>query len=327
MTTTMRVLITGPTGFIGRPLCEKMAQAGWNVRGAVWEQESDAMLPDGVETVFIKSIGPDTDWKEALQGIEVIIHLAARVHMMKDTATDKLAEYRLINTAGTERLVKEAIKHSVKRIVYISTIKVNGEGSESAYKADDKVCPKDPYGMSKWEAELILNKACDEGGIETVIIRPPLVYGPGVTANFLSLIRLVKSGLPLPLGNARNRRSLVFKGNLMDAIITCATHGNAVGKTFLVSDGNDVSTAELIRQIARSLKKKDRLFPFPISWLRLAGTLLNRTGMVDRLTTSLTVDISKIRMDLDWEPPYSMEQGLAETAAWYLEKYRNGQTA
>ena len=314
------VLITGAGGFIGRALCAKILAKGWQVRGTL-RSESDAnRLPDGVETVPIRSIDSDTKWDDALAGIDTVVHLAARVHVMDDVSSDQLAEYRKVNVEGTKCLAVEAANAGIKRFIYISSIKVNGEGRAAAYTEDDEVSPQDDYGVSKWEAEQELHKIADKTDLETVILRPPLVYGPGVKANFLRLVKLIKIGIPIPFGCIINRRSLIYIGNLIDTIITCMTNSNAAGKTYLVSDGEDVSTPELIRRIGVASERRTLLLPVPVWIIKIAGKIVGKSNEVERLVGSLTVDISKICKELEWEPPYTIEHGLRETAKWYADK-------
>ncbi len=311
------ILVTGATGFIGRPLCAKLLADGARVRAAAWREESVVSLHEGVEIVPIDSIGPDTDWALALARIDTVIHLAARVHVMADHAEDPLAAYRSVNVAGTERLARMAAASGVKRLVFMSSVKVNGEETVKRYTEQDLPAPMDPYGVSKFEAEESLKRVANETGLEVVIIRPPLVYGPGVKANFYRLMGIVASGVPLPFGSIKNARSLVYLGNLIDSIVLCAKHPLAAGQTFLVSDGEDVSTPELIRMIATALGHPARLFPFPAGLMRMAGRLTGRTSAVDRLLGSLAVDNSKIRKQLGWKPPFNMAEGLKATGEWY----------
>jgi len=316
----MKILVTGASGFIGRLLCTRLVSAGWRVRGTLLEGESAASLAEGVEPVVVEPLGPTTSWEQPLQGIEMVIHLAARVHVMADQASDPLAEYRLVNTEGTTRLAREAAKAGVKRLLFISSIKVNGEESPLPYTETSPAGPTDPYGVSKWEAEQSLRRTEAETGLQVVILRPTLVYGPGVRANFLAMLRVVHRGLPLPLASIRNRRSLLYTGNLVDALAACAAHPAASGRTFLLSDGEDVSTPELIRRTASALKVPARLLPFPPALMRLAGVVARKSAAVDRLTGSLTVDSSCIRRELGWKPPFTMEEGLRVTAEWFIKE-------
>ena len=316
----MNILLTGATGFVGQFLCPRLLQAGWSVRGTLLASELPSSLVPGVKPIAIQPIDSDTQWAHALEGIDTVIHLAARVHVMDDPAVDPLAAFRLVNVDGTERLAREAARAGVRRFVFISSIKVNGEETPAPYTSDSPAKPSDPYGISKWEAEQAMRRIEAETGLEVVIVRPTLAYGPGVKANFFNLMKAVQRGIPLPLASVQNRRSLIYIGNLVDALATCATHPAAAGKTYLVNDGEDVSTAELIRRISHALGRPDRLFPFPPSIMRMASGLLGRSAAMDRLLDSLAVDTSKIRRELGWKAPYTMEQGLQETATWYLKQ-------
>jgi len=317
------VLITGAGGFIGSALCAKILAKGWQVRGTFRFESDVSRLPDGVEAVSTASIDSDTKWDDALSGVDTVVHLAARVHVMNDVSPDPLAEYRKVNVKGTKCLAVAAANAGVKRFLYISSIKVNGEGRAAPYREDEEPAPQDPYGVSKWEAEQELHKISVKTGMETVILRPPLVYGPRVKANFMRLVSLVKFGIPLPFGCIKNRRSLIYIGNLIDAIRICMTNPNATGKTYLVSDGEDVSTPELIRRIGAASGRRALLLPVPVWIMRMAGRITGKYDEVERLVGSLTVDISKIRRELEWKPPYTMENGLRETAKWYAKKLVN----
>src|SRR4030067_9709 len=296
----MKLMITGANGFVGQALCKRLAAEGRQLIGTVLSANDAAKLPEGVRTFQIESIGSDTDWSDALAGVDAVVHLAARVHVMNDTVSDPLFAFRQINVAGTERLARMAATTGIKRFVYISSVKVNGEGREKPFTEHDIPAPEDPYGISKWEAEQVLHKVAKDTGLEIVILRPPLVYGPGVKANFFSLLKFLDRAIPLPLSSINNLRSLIYVGNLVDAIITCITHHMSVGQKYLVSDGEDVSTPELIRRVAAALGRPARLFPFPPSLMRFAGKLIGKTDAVDRLVSSLTIDSSKIRRGLGW---------------------------
>lgn len=312
-----RFLVTGVNGFVGQSMSTKLLEAGHTVRSSVRSSESLISLEPGVEPVVVEPLCPHTPWQHALTGIDTVIHLAARVHIMDDPSSDPLKEFRKVNTEGTERLAREAAQSGVKRLVFISSIKVNGEESLNPYTENCQAQPTDPYGISKWEAELALRQIEAETGMEVVIVRPTLVYGPGVKANFLNMMKIVYRGIPLPLSLINNKRSLVYIGNLVDALTACATHPAAAGQTYLVSDGEDVSTPDLIRRTASALGVPARLFPFPVSLIKAAGKLAGKSPAVDRLTGSLTVESLKIRQELGWTPPFTMECGLRETAKWY----------
>lgn len=317
-----RLLITGANGFVGRMLTQRLLDAGYTIRGTLLPGDSSDSLAPGVLPTVVTPLGPDTVWQHALEGIDTVIHLAARVHVMDDQATDPLQIFREVNRDGTVRLAREAAAAGVKRLVFVSSIKVNGEESLYPYHAASPFNPKDPYAVSKMEAELGLHAIQAEAGLEVAIVRPPLVYGPGVKANFLRMLQSIQCGIPLPLASIRNRRSLIYVGNLADALAACATHPEAAGQTFPVSDGEDVSTPELLRLCAKAMEKPSKLTPCPVTLLRLAGKVTGRMPAVERLTGSLTIDTSAIRHKLGWQPPYTLKQGLRETAAWFKEGVR-----
>lgn len=307
-------LVTGANGFIGRALMAELAAQRSSVRGAV--RHSGALLPD-CECVVVGEVNGNTDWHVALAGATAVVHLAARAHITHETAEDSLAAFRAVNTEGTLNLARQAAQAGIRRFVFVSTIKVNGEGRESAYTEADKPTPEDAYAISKWEAEQGLRDIAAQTEMEIVILRAPLVYGPGVGANFLRLLTAIDAGWPLPLGGIVNCRSLIYLGNLVDAIIVSLIHPNAANTLFLLSDFEDVSTTELIRRLAAALDVKPRLFALPRAWIRQAAIVLNKRSAVDRLWGSLFVDSSNIQRELDWLPPVSMDIGLAETAKWY----------
>lgn len=313
----MRILVTGASGFVGQALCAGLTAAGHGVVAAL---RAPAPLRGVDRLVAMGDIGPASDWRTALQGVDAVVHLAARVHVMREECADPEAEFRRVNTLGTQTLARAAAQAGVRRFVYLSSIKVNGEATppDRPFSAAHAAHPQDPYARSKWAAEQALAELARDTGLETVILRPPLVYGPGVKANFLALLRWVDRRLPLPLGRVDNRRSLLYLGNLVDAIRVCLEHPAAAGRTFLVSDGAAIATPELIRAIASALGRPTRLWPLPVSWLEGLGRMLGKAALVERLTASLAVDGSAICRELDWHPPYSLRQGLAETCAWYL---------
>jgi nucleoside-diphosphate-sugar epimerase len=239
---------------------------------------------------------------------------------MRETASDPMIEFRTINVGVSETLAKAAIAHRVKRFVYVSSVKVNGEAtSDQPYIRVDLPAPQDAYGISKWEAERALWAMTHSTGLEVTVVRPPLVYGAGVGGNFLRLLKLVSCGTPLPFSAVHNRRSMIYNGNLAHALIACAVHPNAAGKTYLVSDGEDISTPDLVRKLAAALGKRARLLPVPVGILQLAGAVTGKTAEIDRLVGSLQVDSSRMRSDLGWTPPFSLEEGIAATARWFAE--------
>lgn len=316
----MKFLVTGATGFVGNVLCNRLLSDGMYVRGTLLESESPRSLVSGVEQVVTEPLSSDTPWHHALSDVDTIIHLAARVHIMDDPSADPLTEFRKVNVEGTAQLAREAVKAGVRRLVYISSIKVNGEESTIPYTPGSPPNPSDPYGISKWEAEQALRKIEAETGLEVVVVRPTLVYGPGVKANFLNMMKIICRGIPLPLASVSNKRSLIYIGNLVDALLSCAVHPAAAGKTYLVSDGEDVSTPELLCRTANALGVPARLFPCPVTLIKLIGEFTGKKQVVNRLTGSLTVDSSKISQELGWKPPFAMEDGLRNTANWFLQK-------
>lgn len=308
------ILVTGASGFIGTAVCRELAARGLKVRGVDLRA---APLPEGCEFMAGGDLARAADWTEALRGVEAVVHLAARVHVMKETVGDPLRAFREVNVAGTERLARQAAAAGARRLVFMSSVKVNGEGRPEPYTEEDPPAPEDPYGISKREAEEALRRVAEETGLEVVILRPPLVYGPGVKANFLQLLETVSRGIPLPLGAIRNRRSLIGLRNLADAVAVCACHPRAAGNTFLVCDGDEVSTPELVRRLAAALGRPPRLFPVPWPLMRLAGALVGKGASMKRLSDSLTIDAGRIRRELGWQSPFTMAQELKEMADWY----------
>jgi nucleoside-diphosphate-sugar epimerase len=297
-----------------------MLRQQWHVKAASRARDS---FPLSVEPVLVGRIDQATDWTNAVSNVDVVIHLAARVHVMKDTAADPLAEFLKVNLHGTINLARQAADAGVKRLVYVSSIKVNGESTKEAhpFTETDKSNPKDAYAESKWQAEQALHQIAAETGLELVIIRPPLIYGPQVKGNFIRLFKAIDKGISLPLAAATNIRNLVYVDNLVAALAICAVHKAAAGKTYLVSDGDDISVTMLVEKIAQLLGRNSRSFYVPVSLLRAAGTLLGRSEQVDRLFDSLRISDQKIRTELAWTQPYSLEQGLQATAAWYRSVY------
>jgi len=312
----MRFLVTGANGFIGRNLCAELVHLGHFVRAAVRNKDNSL---EHVELSAVGDMDGHTDWQGALSKIEVVIHLAARVHVMKDNANDPLSEFLRINLSGTSNLATQAAKAGVKRFVYMSSIKVNGDRTSGArlFTESDEPNPQDPYAISKSRAEQELKRIANETGLEVVIVRPPLVYGPGVKGNFINLMSAIDRGLPLPLAGANNMRSMIYVGNLVSALIACAQNPYAAGKTYLVSDGEDISIVNLVNRIAKLLNCKDGSFYLPVGLMKIVTALLGRSEQYERLFGSLKINDEKIRSELNWFPPYSMEQGLNETAKWY----------
>ncbi len=317
--TTKKILVTGANGFIGIALCDLLKRRGYGIRRAVHKAQAVGSSAGSGETAVVGEIGPQTDWSQVLAGVDVIIHLAARVHVMQEDAADPLSEFRRVNVAGTEHLARAAAACGVKRLVYVSTIKVNGVATQGdrKYGESDSPAPQDAYGISKYEAELALHRLAQETGLEVVIMRPPLVYGPGVKGNFMQMLQVLGKGIPLPLASVRNQRSLIYLGNLVDALALCAIHPAAAGQTYLVSDGEDISTPDLLHFLAAAAGLQVRLFPCPAFLLRFMVKLTGKGPLGDRLLGSLRVESGKIRRELNWTPPYTLQQGLQATAEWY----------
>lgn len=316
------ILVTGATGFIGQALCKKLLEKGFPVRGTGRSIERIKKLPSRVEPVKMDLIDQNTDWSQALDGIDVVFHLAARVHVMDDKEANPLKAFREVNVASTKKMAEDAAAAGVKRMVFVSSIKVNGEGKSMEYTEYDIENPLDPYGVSKWEAEQELGKIADKTGMEMVIIRTPLVYGPGVKGNFLQLLKIASLGIPLPLANIDNQRSFIYVGNLVNSLVSCACNPEAASKTFLICDGKNISTPELMKMIAQTFKRPLRIFPLPFFLIRWVGKLLGKSPAIDRLWGSLTIDSSKLQRDLDWKPVYTMEEGIQETVKWYIHSQK-----
>lgn len=295
-----------------------MARDGLSLRAAT--RQELVGLPAGVEVVQGTDLRRDFDWRPALLRCEAVVHTAARVHLMRDSALEPLTEFRRVNVDGTLLLARQAAEAGVRRFVFLSSIKVNGERTQSRYPftADDIPAPEDDYGRSKYEAEETLREVGATSGMEVVNIRPVLVYGPGVKANFLAMMRWVAQGIPLPFGGIQNRRSLVGLDNLVDLVSTCLTHPAAGNQTFLVSDGEDLSTSQLLQRTGMALNHPARLIQVPRALLEAGATLVGKRNVARRLLESLQVDISKTQRLLNWIPPMSVEEGLRSTAQWFL---------
>ena len=307
----MRVLITGASGFIGKLLCAELLCRGQTVRAAM---RTTGFSIESVDEVIVGEISANTDWNDALRNVDVVYHLAARVHVMQESASDPFMKFREVNVDGTAKLARQAAVARVRRFVYLSSVKVNGEQTDlSPFTELDILNPQDPYGVSKLEAEQALHKISAETNLEVVIVRSPLVYGANAKGNFAQMMKVLAKGIPLPLAAVRNLRSLVYIENLVSALILCSTHPNAAGKTYLVSDGEDVSTADLLRQLGKAMGQPARLFACSPALLRLAGRLIGKSEQLDRLLGSSQVDSSKIRRELGWVPPVSFAEGIKKT--------------
>lgn len=319
----MRILLSGCTGFVGRALATVLLDQGREVVGAVRTLEKGRELAAaGLTVVAVGELNGETSWRKALAGCGQVVHLAARAHLPADHPGRSLSHFRRVNTAGTSRLASEAAAAGVKRFVYLSSVKVHGEGRATPYSEADPPLPTDPYGVSKWEAELELQALAKETEMEIVILRPPLVYGPGVSANFLRLLTLLEQGKVLPLGALHQKRSMVYLGNLVAAICHCLDHPRAAGETFLVSDGEALSVTELAQLILARLGRRAWLAPVPPALLLLLARLAGRQEEAARLTGSLEVDSRAIREQLAWVPPFSVEQGVGETVDWFTRRLR-----
>lgn len=308
-----RILVTGANGFIGSPLCQALSAAGQAPVAAV---RPAAVLPEGIERRAVGALSAESDWRPALAGMETVIHLAARVHVMQDRSADPLAAFRAANVAATRALAEQAAAAGVAHLLFLSSIKVNGEESGSRPFVPTEAAPADPYGLSKWEAEQALAEVAAARGLGVTILRPPLVHGPGVKGNLRRLLQAIDRGLPFPLGAIDNRRALIGVENLVAAIRRAVERPPAAGqvRTYTLCDTETVSTPELIRHLAAARGRSARLWPVPVSWLRLAGRLSGRSETIRRLTETLEIDDRLIRTELAWSPPQSLDQGLLAMA-------------
>lgn len=305
----MKILVTGASGFIGKSLVTELLSQGHSVCAGLRTPIS------GAKSVVVGDIDGSTNWDEALEGMDAVIHLAARVHILTEYSKTPLAEFRKVNVEGTRQLAESAAKVGIKRFLLVSSIGVNGSHTILPYTELDSPNPKGTYGFSKFEAEQALHKVSAETGMELVIVRPPLVYGTGVKGNFAQMIKVLAYGLPLPLASVKNLRSLIYVENLVDALILCATHPAAAGQTYLVSDGQDISIPDLLRKLSSAMGRSTWLFICPLALMRLVGRLLGKSDQIDKLVGSLQVDSSKIRHELGWKPPFTLDEGLKATVS------------
>lgn len=311
----MKILVTGARGFIGQILIPQLIKYGHEVVATSRNANSKF---SGATVQPIAELGPDTDWRNALNKVEAVIHLAAKVHVMSDNNLDTISEYRRINAEGTVKLAKDAAKAGVRHFIFMSTIKVNGETSGlMPFRAQDIPAPSDPYAITKHEAEEALLKTVRHSNMRATIVRPPLVYGPGVKGNFISLLKICYRGWPLPFDSIINRRSIIYVGNLVDMVRRLIEATPSPTGVYLCRDPQDVSTPELFRRVSMALGVKPLIIPFPLSLLRLSATTIGKAAVLSRLTESLYVDDGPTRDDLNWTPPYSMLKGLKETATWF----------
>jgi nucleoside-diphosphate-sugar epimerase len=315
-----KILITGATGFVGRAIFENLKSKKKYLIHLTARTNQEKLF-EGVKTFNIGEIDSNTNWMDALVKVDCIIHCAAKAHMTEKKQTDSLNAYRRINVDGTRNLAKQAVAIGIKRFIFLSSIKVNGEGTiaSKSFKYNDISQPEDAYGISKWEAEQALLEISKQTGLEVVIIRPPLVYGEGVKGNFLRLLDLVYKQIPLPFVKINNLRSFIALDSLVDLIICCIDHPKAGGKTFLVSDGEDLSTPDLIMKLSKFMDKSPRLFQFPQLIIQLIGRLVGKSSEVKRLFGSLRIDNSYTREILGWSPALSLDEGLRKTVRWYLQ--------
>ena len=306
-----KILVTGANGFVGSQLIIRLKEDSKSLVVGAVRKETNESIHSG-EYCVVGNIDAQTDWRAALRGIDVVVHTAARAHVMKDEENNPLAAYQKINVEGTLNLAMQAARAGIRRFIFISSIKVNGETTplDQPFIADDIESPQDAYGISKMQAEQGLKQIASETGMEIVIIRSPLVYGPGVKGNFATMINMVEKGLPLPLGGVNNKRSLIAVDNLVDLIITCIEQPAAANQVFLAGDGEDLSTTELLRALARAMGKPSRLISVPAWVLVLGATILGKKAMTQRLLGSLQVDISKTKNVLGWKPLLNVEEGL-----------------
>ena len=312
-----KILITGATGFIAAPLIRALREQGHILSGTT-RKTGVFSGTNGIPLHQVPEISENTDWSNIISGAEVVIHLAARVHIMKDQSRNPIEAFRCVNTLGTQALALQAANAGIKRFVFLSSAKVAGEISPlGGFKESGPISPNDPYSISKFEAEQALLKIAQRGSMEVVIIRPPLVYGPNVKGNFLSLLKLAKRNYPLPLNSINNKRSLIFVDNLTDAITKAVDHPKAANKIFFLSDEENLSTTELINKISRAFGTKARIFNIPQKYLLLLGKITGNTEIVKRLTQTLTVDSTRIKSDLNWSPPFQSDVGIKKTVNWY----------
>ena len=307
-----RLLITGANGFLGRYLCEEAKNLGFAVRAATRVPFS---FSEGIENFVIGNIDASTDWTKSLLNCDVVIHLAARVHVMHSNKIDSLNEFRRVNVLGTKQLAKSAAMNGVKRFIYVSSIHVNGLFTENNNSFSEKDIPKpcNDYSISKWEAEIVLKAIAEEANLEIVIIRPPLIYGLGAPGNFDQILRVLKKNIPLPFVRVKNKRDFIYVKNLVSVLLVCTIHPKAAGQLYLVCDGQAISTANLLEILSKALGNSAKMFGVPLWILRLIGTIVGKSSEIQKLLDSLQINSSKIRSDLGWIPPYKLQEGLKES--------------
>ena len=332
---TGNILVTGADGFIGARLCQTLRHNGAGVCAAVRDAKHPAQTVRSVSSDKIRycssgSIGPETEWGNMLDNVDVVVHLAAMNSNNAQHRAENLELFRRVNVSATKNLARQSASAGVRRLIFLSSVKVNGECSSTSdeisrcFSELDPPAPADPYAISKWEAEQALGEIAQETGLDVVIIRPPLVYGPGVSGNFLKLMKIVRSGMWLPLNGLDNRRSMIYLDNLVDFIQCCITHPAAAGGLFFVSDMHDISTSELLRTLSMLMHKSPHLFSMPQCLIRAAGHISGKQGITDRLLNSLRVDTSRASSVLGWTPPVMMEKGLEKTVNWFSSTFTQG---
>ena len=318
-----KILVTGSTGFVGKVLVKYLLKKGYDVRAAI-HNDIDTLNSDiNVEKVNYDLVSDDNDYNRLLTGIDIVIHLAAIAHQLDINHEEHKELYEKANNLAVKKLAEAAVEYGVQRFIFISTIKINGENNNynesnkiSAFMENDKPNPTDPYALSKYRAELAVRNICYESHMEYVILRPTIIFGPGIKANFLNLINLINKGFPLPLASVNNRRSLIYVDNLCHAISTCVSHPNAANSLYLIKD-TDCSIVDLIKTIAHALNKSPVLLPFPLPLLKICGYLTGRKKQIDKLTESLLVDNSLIKDKIEWMPLISFTEGIEKTIQWY----------
>lgn len=324
-----KILVTGANGFVGREVLRMLLSSGHSVRACVRSKASKQQLQEAftnnkhLDTVITGNIGPETNWEKALEDINCVVHLAARVHILNETAPDPLAEFRKVNVEGTRKIAEYSAKMGVSRFVYLSSISVNGKqnfgktADSQKLTENDPPNPQTPYGISKFESENLLNDLCQKSNMKVVILRPPLVYGPEVGANFLRLLKLVKSGIPLPLASVRNKRSYLYVKNLADVILHIVNKSDISSDTYLIDDNFSISTGDVIRSIGKQINKPARLLPFPTKLLILLAKVTGKSALIDRLLSASIIDSRKISEKLEWSPPYTFQEGIEATTKWF----------
>jgi nucleoside-diphosphate-sugar epimerase len=311
----LNVFITGVSGFVGTEVSQQAKQRGWKVWGQMRKAQK---ITDG--SIYFRDISPSTTWYDVLSNIDCVIHCAARVHQMEESGSGTADLYHQVNTEGTLTLARQAAEAGVRRFIFISSVKVNGEWSEPGkpFISDTNHIPSDPYALSKYNAEEKLRELAKETGLEVVIIRPPLVYGPGVKANFLSMMKWIRKGIPLPLGRIHSQRSLVFVGNLANLILECCSNEHAIGKTFLVSDDHDISVSDLLRLLAKLMGRRSQLWPLPQIYLEKGLRFIGKGDIAQRLCGNLQLDIRETKTVLNWQPPMPFEKAIESTVKAFL---------